>query len=227
MDLDLLHPALRSKTLQVSINKIPTILVFNEYPTHYLVIVKQANGITAAGKILTRRDINSEFPIDILADCRSFKQVAQYMAANLKLDKLMLLILTLQDYGANIFNFDESGISTVLSTPKVLVDKAQKQISQFVSPERGKLVTFGGIISANGNTIPPLFVFPRVHYKDHFIDGAPEAMRHVPHSPDLVPEPSELRRLDNEAESDDNIDVLEEGLQSKDPDFLGNLTEYT
>ncbi|XP_065160329.1 uncharacterized protein [Atheta coriaria] len=73
-----------------------------------------------------------------------------------------------------IFNFDESGISTVLSTPKVLAEKNQKQIGQLVSAERGELVTFGGIISASGNTIPPLFIFPRVHFKDHFMTGAPE-----------------------------------------------------
>lgn len=73
-----------------------------------------------------------------------------------------------------IYNFDESGISTVLSTPKVLAEKNQKQIGQLVSAERGELVTFGGIISASGNTIPPLFIFPRVHFKDHFMAGAPE-----------------------------------------------------
>ncbi|KAG5882844.1 hypothetical protein JTB14_022355 [Gonioctena quinquepunctata] len=73
-----------------------------------------------------------------------------------------------------IYNFDESGISTVLSTPKVLAEKNQKQIGQLVSAERGVLVTFGGIISASGNTIPPLFIFPRVHFKDHFMAGAPE-----------------------------------------------------
>jgi len=73
-----------------------------------------------------------------------------------------------------IYDFDESGITTVLSTLKVLADKTQKQIGQLVSAERGELVTFGSIISASGNTIPPLFVFPRVHYKNHFIDGAPE-----------------------------------------------------
>jgi transposase-like protein len=73
-----------------------------------------------------------------------------------------------------IFNFDESGISTVLDTPKVLAAKTQRQVGQIVSAERGELVTFGGIISASGNTIPPLFVFPRVHYKDHFMEGAPE-----------------------------------------------------
>lgn len=73
-----------------------------------------------------------------------------------------------------IYNYDESGISTVMSTPKILAEKKQKQIGQLVSAERGELVTFGGIISASGNTIPPLFIFPRVHFKDHFMDGAPE-----------------------------------------------------
>lgn len=43
-----------------------------------------------------------------------------------------------------------------------------------MSAERGELITIGAIISASGNTIPPLFVFPRVHYKDHFLEGAPE-----------------------------------------------------
>ncbi|XP_039759705.1 uncharacterized protein LOC120633562 [Pararge aegeria] len=73
-----------------------------------------------------------------------------------------------------IFNFDESGVSTVLETPKILAPKSQKQVGQIVSAERGELMTFGAIISASGNTIPPLFVFPRVHYKDHFLEGAPE-----------------------------------------------------
>ncbi|XP_046975376.1 MFS-type transporter clz9-like [Vanessa cardui] len=73
-----------------------------------------------------------------------------------------------------IFNFDESGVSTVLATPKVLAPECQKQVGQIVSAERGELVTFGGIISASGNTIPPLFVFPRVHYRDNFLEGAPE-----------------------------------------------------
>lgn len=76
--------------------------------------------------------------------------------------------------GDRIYNFDESGISTVLNTQRVLAEKTQKQVGQLFSAERGELVTFGAFISANGNTIPPLFVFPRVHYKNYFIDGAPE-----------------------------------------------------
>ncbi|KAG5880093.1 hypothetical protein JTB14_011596 [Gonioctena quinquepunctata] len=69
---------------------------------------------------------------------------------------------------------ENTRISTVLSTPKVLAEKNQKQIGQLVSAERSELVTFGGIISASGNTIPPLFISPRVHFKDHFMAGAPE-----------------------------------------------------
>lgn len=34
-------------------------------------------------------------------------------------------------------------------------------------------MTFCGIISASGNTIPPAFIFPRVRYKDVFLTGAP------------------------------------------------------
>lgn len=73
-----------------------------------------------------------------------------------------------------IFNFDESCVSTVIATPKVLAPRCQKQVGQIVSAERGQLVTFGGIISASGNTIPPLFVFPRVQYKDNFLEEHPK-----------------------------------------------------
>lgn len=100
MDLDLFHPALHAITLQVSVNKSPTTLVFNEYPSHYLIIVKQENGVTAAGQIMLRqRDFWPEFSIDILADCHLFKEVAESIAVNLKLDKPILLFLTLGDFG--------------------------------------------------------------------------------------------------------------------------------
>lgn len=73
-----------------------------------------------------------------------------------------------------IINFDETGITTVLNTPKILAEKTQRQVGQIVSSERGELVTFGGIIIGTGNSIPPVYVFPRVHYKSHFLNGASE-----------------------------------------------------
>ena len=70
------------------------------------------------------------------------------------------VLVRYQFTGTRIFNFDETGITTVLSTPKVLAHKAQKQVGQIVSAERGDLVTFVGIIPATGTAIPPAFVFP-------------------------------------------------------------------
>ena len=42
------------------------------------------------------------------------------------------------------------------------------------SAERGTLVTMAFAVSAQGNSIPPQFIFPRKNYKDHFVrDGPP------------------------------------------------------
>ncbi|KAJ3656135.1 hypothetical protein Zmor_015233 [Zophobas morio] len=68
-----------------------------------------------------------------------------------------------------IVNVDESGINTVLQMPK-----GCKLVGQFVSPERGEQVTFCGTIIANGNVVPPAYVFPRVRFKESFLTGAPE-----------------------------------------------------
>ena len=67
---------------------------------------------------------------------------------------------------------DETGITTVLSSPKVIAEKEKKQVGQILSAERGELVTFCAIINVIGNTIPPAFVLPRIRYKDDFLIGA-------------------------------------------------------
>ncbi|KAG5874499.1 hypothetical protein JTB14_009240 [Gonioctena quinquepunctata] len=74
-----------------------------------------------------------------------------------------------------IYNLDETEVTTVMNTPKVLTVKNRKQVGQLISAERGELVTVCAGISTAGHIIPPTFVFPRVHYKDQSIDdGAPE-----------------------------------------------------
>lgn len=73
-----------------------------------------------------------------------------------------------------IVNLDETGINTVLPTPKVLAEKKQRQVGQIVSAERGELVTFCGIVTATGAALPPVYIFPRVHFKDPFLNGAPQ-----------------------------------------------------
>ncbi|KAJ3658053.1 hypothetical protein Zmor_009819 [Zophobas morio] len=62
---------------------------------------------------------------------------------------------------------DESGINTVLQMPKIVTAKS-------VSAERREQVTFCGIIIANGNVVPPAYVFPCVRFKESFLTGAPE-----------------------------------------------------
>lgn len=61
-----------------------------------------------------------------------------------------------------------------MQRPKqVVTEQERKQVGSITSSERGELVTVVYTVSASGNVIPPLFVFPRVNYKDHFIRGAP------------------------------------------------------
>ncbi|XP_072401124.1 uncharacterized protein [Diabrotica undecimpunctata] len=70
-----------------------------------------------------------------------------------------------------IVNTDETGISTVMQAPRVISETGKKQMGQCFSLERGTLVTFCGIITATGITIPPLYVYPRVRMKDHLLYG--------------------------------------------------------
>lgn len=58
--------------------------------------------------------------------------------------------------------------------PKGITEKSRKQIGQLVSAEREEVVTFGKIISSRGNTVPPLLVFPRGHFKKDFESGYSE-----------------------------------------------------
>lgn len=75
--------------------------------------------------------------------------------------------------GTRVFNLDETNTMTVQKSAKVLAVKGQKQVSKVTSAERGTLVTTCYIVSALGNTLPPVMIFPRVHFKQHMINEAP------------------------------------------------------
>lgn len=55
--------------------------------------------------------------------------------------------------------------------------KGIKRCGQVVSAERGTLVTGGCIICADGTAVPPFLVFPRVHFNDYMLQGAPSGCR--------------------------------------------------
>ena len=58
-----------------------------------------------------------------------------------------------------IWNVDETGITTVQRPSKILGKKGLKQVSSAVSQERGTLVTVCCAINALGNHIPPFLYF--------------------------------------------------------------------
>lgn len=76
--------------------------------------------------------------------------------------------------GHDIFNVDETGVTTVQKPTKVIATKGAKQVGAMTSAERGVLVTVTVAVSASGNSIPPFFVFPRKNYRDYFISNGPD-----------------------------------------------------
>lgn len=73
----------------------------------------------------------------------------------------------------DIWNVDETGVQTVQRPSKIVAEKGARQVGKTTSAERGQTVTLAAAVSAIGNFVPPLFIFPRVFYKDHFVQGGP------------------------------------------------------
>lgn len=60
-----------------------------------------------------------------------------------------------------IYNMDETGITTVQDPGNIIALKGQKHIGSITSWERGKNITVICTMSASGFFIPPMFIFPR------------------------------------------------------------------
>lgn len=73
----------------------------------------------------------------------------------------------------NIYNLDETGNSTVHVPPKIIAPKGIKQVGSMTSSERGVNVTMIACVNAAGNHVPPILIFPRVHFKQYMLNGAP------------------------------------------------------
>lgn len=72
-----------------------------------------------------------------------------------------------------IFNLDETGVTTVMKPVKVVSTKGKKQVSQAASAERGELITLVCIINAAGVTLPPVYVFPRIRHPEEYLINSP------------------------------------------------------
>ncbi|XP_055636997.1 uncharacterized protein LOC129775858 isoform X2 [Toxorhynchites rutilus septentrionalis] len=72
------------------------------------------------------------------------------------------------------FNVDESSILTVQTKrSKVLTLKGRRQVGSVTSAERGLLSTACICMSASGNFIPPMMIFPRARLTEALKKGAP------------------------------------------------------
>ena len=73
-----------------------------------------------------------------------------------------------------IFNVDETGLTTVQGKPsRVVALRGKKQVGALTSAERGQLCTAEICMSAAGQYIPPLIIFPRKRMKMELMNGAP------------------------------------------------------
>ncbi|XP_065124996.1 uncharacterized protein [Paramisgurnus dabryanus] len=75
--------------------------------------------------------------------------------------------------GSDIWNVDETSVTTVQAPSRVVARRGVKQVGAMTSGERGTLVSVAYAVQALGNTIPPFFVFPRKNFKDHFVQSGP------------------------------------------------------
>lgn len=105
----------------------------------------------------------------------SLSRAMNFNPINVKMfmDKYESVLIKYRLEPHQIYNLDETGITTVQNPGKIIAQKGKKQVGAITSAERGTLVTMCLAVSAIGNSIPPMFIFPRVHYQDYFIRGGP------------------------------------------------------
>ncbi|XP_023942774.1 uncharacterized protein LOC112049208 [Bicyclus anynana] len=74
---------------------------------------------------------------------------------------------------SSIWNADETGVSTVTKPSKIIAAKGKRNVGSVTSGERGTNITLLVAVSATGSSIPPMFIFPRKKFQDHFIRDGP------------------------------------------------------
>lgn len=72
-----------------------------------------------------------------------------------------------------IWNVDETGVTTVHKSDRVVARRGFKQVGSLTSAERGSLIILACAVSATENSILPYFIFPRVQFKEHFLINGP------------------------------------------------------
>lgn len=92
-------------------------------------------------------------------------------------DKLECVLGREKYRASSIWNLDETSVPTVTKPSKIIATKGKRTVGSITSAERGTNVTLLVAVSASGSSIPPMFVFPRKKYSEHFVrDGPPDCI---------------------------------------------------
>ncbi|KAB0793383.1 hypothetical protein PPYR_13003 [Photinus pyralis] len=97
----------------------------------------------------------------------------------------------------NIWNLDETGVTTVHRPSKIIGPKGAKQVAKVTSGERGQLVTVCSAVNACGNHVPPFLILPIVNWQDRMLQGAPPGSAGATHSSGWMTKENFLKYLEH------------------------------
>lgn len=96
-------------------------------------------------------------------------------------DNLRTVLARYNFEAIDIWNLDETGVTTVHDPTKIVAAKGSKQVSKATSGERGELVTACCAINAAGGFIPPFMIFPRKNWQDRMLSNCYPGTAGKPH----------------------------------------------
>lgn len=134
------------------------------------------NELSEAGKkwyyLFTKRHL--ELKLRTLEQI-SFHRVKAFCKSNVEefFENLVRLLDKVHFDSTTIYNMDESSFSNVSTKiGKGIALKGMKRIGKVEAAKRGMMVTMALTVSANGNSLPPLFSFPGKKIQTYFLDNA-------------------------------------------------------